>query len=277
MLLEDSEYRYGHSDFYLGMFVRILMSLQIDSDWSDSAAFSNHQALPERMSEDDTMEVWRTALLNFDKHMENLAASGDDSPLNVQRNAISELCYQASAQSHRRYRLTVPTGAGKTLSSLRFALNHALKYKKRHIIYVAPFNSILAQNSVEFERAVGNPDYVLEHHSDIIFETEEEQATYQKLTENWDSPIIATTAVQLLNTLFSGKKSSIRRMYNLCDSVIIFDEIQAIPVQCAELFNLAVNFLSEFAGTTVVLWFGNPAVTGKAKRKRRDALSGNGW
>ena len=115
MLLEDSEYRYGHSDFYLGMFVRILMSLQIDSDWSDSAAFSDHHPLPERMSEDDMMEVWRIARSNFDKYIENLAAFGDDSPLNVQRNAISELCYQASAQSCSRYRLTVPTGAGKTL------------------------------------------------------------------------------------------------------------------------------------------------------------------
>ena len=270
MLLEDSEYRYGHSDFYLGMFVRILMSLQIDSDWSDSAAFSDHHPLPERMSEDDMMEVWRIARSNFDKYIENLAAFGDDSPLNVQRNAISELCYQASAQSCSRYRLTVPTGAGKTLSSLRFALNHALKYKKRHIIYVSPFNSILLQNSENIRKAVGNPDYVLEHHSDIVFETEEEQVVYQKLTENWDSPIIATTAVQLLNTLFSGKKSSIRRMYNLCDSVIIFDEIQAIPVQCAELFNLAVNFLSEFAGTTVVLC--SATQPSLAKRKENDVM-----
>lgn len=92
----------------------------------------------------------------------------------------------------------------------------------------------------------------MEHHCNVICEEGEEEK-YRNLTETWDSPIIVTTAVQILNTLFSDQKSCIRRMHNLCNSVIIFDEVQAIPVKCTELFNLAVNFLSQFCGTTVVL------------------------
>lgn len=139
------------------------------------------------------------------------------------------------------------------MSSLRFALYHAQKYHKRHIFYVAPYNSILEQNAEEIRRAVKNEDYVLEHHCNVCHENEEEERVYKELTDSWDSPIIVTTAVQMLNTLFSGKKSSIRRMYSLCNSVIIFDEVQAFPVKGTELFHLAVNFLTRFCNTTVVL------------------------
>ena len=146
----------------------------------------------------------------------------------------------------------MPTGAGKTLSSLRFALYHAQKTKKQHIIYIAPFNSILEQNAEEIRKAIGNTSAVLEHHCNVICEEDEEEK-YRSLTETWDSPVIVTTAVQILNTLFSNQKSCIRRMHTLCNSIIIFDEVQAIPIKCVELFNLAVNFLSKFCNTTVIL------------------------
>ena len=100
---------------------------------------------------------------------------------------------------------------------------------------------------------MGNEEFVLEHHCNIFYEDEDRELVYKKLTESWDSPIIVTTAVQMLNTLFSAQKSSIRRMYNLCNSVIIFDEVQAFPVRGTELFNLAVNFLTVFCNTTIVL------------------------
>lgn len=172
--------------------------------------------------------------------------------LNSFRQEISDSCRKAAETNQKLYRLTVPTGAGKTLSSLRFALYHARKEQKNHIIYIAPFTSILEQNAEEIRKATGLPSVVLEHHCNVICEEGEEEK-YRNLTETWDSPIIVTTAVQILNTLFSDQKSCIRRMHNLCNSVIIFDEVQAIPVKCTELFNLAVNFLSQFCGTTVVL------------------------
>ena len=93
---------------------------------------------------------------------------------------------------------------------------------------------------MEDRKAIGKADVVLEHHCNVVCEEGEEER-YRKLTETWDSPIIVTTAVQILNTLFSAQKSCIRRMHTLCNSIIIFDEVQAIPVKCMELFNLAVN------------------------------------
>ena len=118
---------------------------------------------------------------------------------------------------------------------------------------MAPFNTILEQNAAEIRKAVGEESYVLEHHCNVCHDDTEKEENYKKLTESWDSPIIVTTAVQMLNTLFSGQKSSIRRMYSLCNSIIIFDEVQAFPVRCTELFHLAVNFLVQFCNTTVVL------------------------
>jgi CRISPR-associated endonuclease/helicase Cas3 len=139
------------------------------------------------------------------------------------------------------------------LSSLRFALHHAYRYKKKHIIYVAPYQSIIDQNAKEIKKAIGNERIVLEHHCNIIPENVEEKAKYKLLTENYNSPIIVTTLVQFLNTLFKDSIRNIRRMYSLLNSVIIFDEVQSIPVCVIKLYNLAINFLTEFGQSTVVL------------------------
>ena len=243
----------GNREFYLGMFERLALSVLIDSDWTDTACFCQGEAHPERISEEQTQRIWKESITHFEDYMKHLTDSGEKSPLNVYRREISARCFRAVEEENKLYRLTVPTGAGKTFSSLRFALYHAEKYHKRHIIYVAPYNSILEQNAEDIRRAVGNEDVVLEHHCNIFYEDENKELIYKKLTESWDSPIIVTTAVQMLNTLFSGKKSCIRRMYNLCNSVIIFDEVQAFPVKGTELFNLAVNFLTVFCNSTVVL------------------------
>lgn len=245
--------KYGNTDFFLGMYERLLISVLIDSDWTDSASFSEDRTLPERMTKEQIKGIWAEMILNFDSHMDSLILEKEKSLLDGYRHEISDLCYQASRFRERLYRLTVPTGAGKTLSSLRFALHHAKEFEKQHIFYVAPFNSILEQNAEEIRKAVGSEGNVLEHHCNVVYEDEKQQQNYKKLTERWDCPVIVTTAVQMLNTLFSGQKSSIRRMYNLCNSVIIFDEVQAFPLKCTELFSLAVNFLTEFCNTTVVL------------------------
>lgn len=251
---KDATSPYGVKNFYLGMFERLLLSLLIDSDWSDTASFMNDTKLPERLSADAVQAIWNQAIEHFEKHMEGLARSAKKkSPLNNYRQEISDACHTAALTDDRLYGLTVPTGAGKTLSSLRFALYHARKYHKQHIIYIAPYNSILEQNAAEIRSAVGDGSMVLEHHCNIINEDADVEEKYRYLTETWDSPIIVTTAVQILNTLFSGAHRDIRRLYSLCNSVIIFDEVQAFPVRCTELFNLAVNFLEAFCNTTVVL------------------------
>ena len=243
----------GCREFYLGMHERLLLSILIDSDWTDTACFYQGESLPEERTEEEVQKIWENALWHFQKYRKHLSERKKTSPLDVYRNEISELCWQASQKTKALYRLTVPTGGGKTLSSLWFALNHAKKYHKQHIFYVAPYTSILEQNAEEIRNTVGKEVYVLEHHCNVFYEEISKEKTYQKLSENWKCPIVATTAVQMLNTLFSSQKSSIRRMYNLCNSIIIFDEVQAFPIRGTELFNLAVNFLTEFCNTTVVL------------------------
>ena len=244
---------YGKKEFYLGMYARLLLSLLIDSDWSDSAAFSEQVPLAKRLSNDEIMRLWDEAITHFEGYMRRLGKGDEASALDAYRREISDICYTEAQSPKNLYRLTVPTGAGKTLSSLRFALYHARKYHRKHIIYAAPFNSLLEQNAQDIRKAVGNGELVLEYHCNVVHEDAEEEEKYRRLTENWDVPIVATTMVQLLNTLFSGDKSCIRRMHYLCNSVIIFDEVQAIPVRCVALFNLAVNFLTKFCGTTAIL------------------------
>lgn len=243
----------GNRKFYLGMFARLALSVLIDSDWTDTACFFQGEPHPERISADRIQEIWQKSITHFETYVKHLSDSGEKSRLDIYRREISDRCFRAAEKENRLYRLTVPTGAGKTLSSLRFALHHARKYHRKHIIYVAPYNSILEQNAEEIRRAVGNDEFVLEHHCNVFFEDENKELAYRKLAESWDSPIIVTTAVQMLNTLFSAQKSSLRRMHSLCNSVIIFDEVQAFPVRGTELFNLAVNFLAVFCNTTVVL------------------------
>ena len=252
-LFANKNSKFGSAEFYMGLYERLILSVLIDSDWSDTASAMNGEKLPERMTEAETVIAWEEMLAKFRIYMQEMQAKGSDSPLNKYRSEISDACYRASQEGVGRYRLTVPTGAGKTLSSLRFALNRAQKEKKRHIFYISPYNSILEQNAQEIRNAVGSDKYILEHHCNVLNESAADEEAYRRLTENWDSPIVATTAVQILNTLFSGEKSCIRRMYTLCNSIIIFDEVQALPVKCVELFNLAVNFLTECCNTTVVL------------------------
>lgn len=245
----------GNGYFYIGMYFRVLLSMLLDSDWTDTEKFFQNEELKQRISKKEIQKIWQQSIQCFENYLNheirNKAENGQS--LQAVRQEISERCYEEAEKETRLYRLTVPTGAGKTLSSLRFALYRAERTQKQHIIYVAPFNSILSQNADEIRRAVDDPDIVLEHHCNVILSEGKQEKDYKKLTETWDVPIIMTSAVQVLNVLFSGQKRDIRRMHTLCNSVIIFDEVQAIPKKCMELFNLAVNFLTNFAESDVVL------------------------
>ncbi|MDO5411167.1 MAG: CRISPR-associated helicase Cas3' [Lachnospiraceae bacterium] len=241
---------YGNRDFFLGLYERLLMSLLIDADRRNTEDFMSGGDICAFQAEKEGEILWLACAENIEK---KIASFSDKRGINQYRSEISDVCRNVSTNSVRRYRLTVPTGAGKTLSSLRFAVNHAIHFHKKRIIYAAPFHSIVDQNADEIREALGMPDIVLEHHCNVVMENEGEQARYDRITEDWSSPVVVTTAVQFLNTLFSGKTASVRRMHSLCDSIIIMDEVQALPVRIIELFNMAMNFLSEFAGATVVL------------------------
>ena len=246
--------QYGDKNFYLGMCERLLFSVLADADVRDTVDFTENKITDKGFSNQDIQQVWIQAKKNLEKRLEALQSQGQASVLGTVRQKISQQCEQTAYRKCSRYRLAVPTGAGKSLSALRFALCRAVKEQKRHIFYVAPFRSILEQNAKEIREAVGNPVWVLEHHGDVVKEDTCENDRYERLIENWDEvPIIATTAVQFFNTAFKEKKKNLRRFHSLCNSILIFDEIQALPVKVQGLFGLLVNFLTEICGSVVVL------------------------
>ena len=173
---EISKRKCGNRYFFMGMYLRMVLSLLIDGDWTDTACFFQDIPLSKRISLEETQKIWNECIEKFEQYMSkeihNNPSNGN--VLNTFRQEISDLCRQAADKEENLYRLTVPTGAGKTLSSLRFALYHAKKMKKQHIIYIAPFNSILIQNAEEIRKAIGKADVVLEHHCNVVCEEGEE-------------------------------------------------------------------------------------------------------
>ncbi len=251
-VLEISVLKYALSkEFTKGLLYRMLLSILIDADRLDTAVFCG-----DRNPEDLNAGVetdWEVPALNLEKELNNFPKKDGISAL---RRKIADECLAFADNPSGIYRLAVPTGGAKTLSSMRYAINHARKYKKKHIFYIGPYLSILEQNSQVFRDALGEESMILEHHSNVIMEDEKEESygsSYHHLTENWDSPIVITTFVQFLNTLFAGKTSSVRRFHNLTDSVILIDEIQSLPITMLRMFNLTMNYLSHLCHTTVLL------------------------
>ncbi len=254
--LKDNSSKQRAYAFYLGMFERMLESALTDADRTDTASFMDNEEIPEP---DRDHSLWENMKEKMNGKLKDFEKKTD--PISRQRRSISDRCAEFAGNEVHICRMVVPTGGGKTLSSLRFATEHCIKHKKRKIIYTAPFMSILEQNSDEIRSLTGD-DLFTEHHSNALAEFDlddtndedlEEYKEYELHTERWDNPVIATTMVQLLNSLFKGKMSSVRRFHRLADSVLIIDEVQSLPLRCVIIFNLAMNFLAHICGTTVVL------------------------
>lgn len=174
------------------------------------------------------------------------------------RMRISEDCLAASTRDTGIFRLGVPTGGGKTLASLRFALHHAEKTGKHHIIYITPYLSITEQTVQVFRNVLGlgedDNEVLLEHYSSVVPDKDDEKEQQRRLAaERWDKPIIVTTMVQFLETVMSAKATKLRKFHNMADSVIVFDEIQALPTNTINVFNEVVSFLSKILGSTILL------------------------
>jgi CRISPR-associated endonuclease/helicase Cas3 len=237
----------------IGLVVRMLFSCLIDADRIDTADFE-HKTV-QRLRPRGIYTAWPILIGRLESHLLNLAPRRAIDHL---RQQISEHCRVAAERGPGVYTLTVPTGGGKTLASLRFALHHAEKRQLDRVIYVIPYTSIIDQNAREVRSILEPIDaqaeqgkVVLEHHASL---TPEQQTWREKiLTENWDAPVVYTTMVQLLETLFGGGTRGARRMHQLANSVLIFDEIQTLPVKCVHLYNNAINFLAEQCKTTVLL------------------------
>ncbi len=237
--------------FLLGLSQRYLLSCLLDADRYDTFLF---EAGREPEPEPNLPELWSRLAANLEKHLQAFPA---DTPINRKRHEISEQCYEFSRCGTGVFRLSVPTGSGKTMASLRYALNCAKQNGKERIFYIAPYKSILDQNAEEIRKALAldGDAVLLEHHGDVVIDDERTDAAarYRLLTQRWDAPIILTTAVQFLNTLFDGRPACARRMHSLANSVIILDEYQAFPVKCTDMLNAALNFLAYACSCSIVL------------------------
>ena len=240
---DDSE-----TSFFVGLLTRLITSALIDGDRTDTAQFMSEKS---KLLYPDCFD-WSACLDRIRAYL-----GGFPAETNIQkaRRNLSELCEKASEQRSGIYRLDMPTGAGKTLGALRYAVAHAAKYTKKRILYVVPLLSILDQNSKVIRSAVQDDAAILEHHSNVVKEdfSGEDLQKYELLSENWNAPIVITTMVLFLNALFGGQTTQIRRFSALCDSVVILDEVQSIPNKMLSLFNLAVTFLSEVCRATIIL------------------------
>ena len=242
--------------FYWGMIHKLLLSMLVDADRLDSAEFELGEAR-ERVW--DTSAIWKDFSDKLEQKLAGFTLPSEPKAKEIAhlRQKISEDCLKSAEALPGIYRLCVPTGGGKTLASMRFALQHAQIYQKKRIIVVIPYTSIIDQNVKEIRDIFHMDDAILEYHSNVITEDDGEDTERMDfrriLTERWDVPVIFTTQVQFLNTLFAGDNSSLRRLRALEDSIVIFDEIQTLPVRCTYLFNAAMNFLKTFSRVTAVL------------------------
>lgn len=240
----------SNQHFLLGLLTRLVLSAVIDGDRRDTAAFMSGREPVGTGGAPVTL--WRDLLCVVEQKTAGLDRSGG---INQIRHQFSEACGEFANRPGGIYRLNLPTGAGKTLAGLRYALAHAANHGKRRILFVIPLLSILEQNSAVIRHCIGREDVVTEHHSNVVktFETPEALDRYELLCESWETPVLITTLVQLLNSMFDGRTTSIRRFHALIDSVIVIDEVQTVPMKMLHLFNAAVNFLAHCCGASVIL------------------------
>ena len=232
-------------EFYLGCLTRFLFSCLIDADRINSSDFEREaQKEVRRLTEKPD---WQTAI---DKLEAKLAGFENRYPIDEIRRRISDDCLKRAVDFQGIYTLTVPTGGGKTLASLRYALHHAQKHNLDRIIYIIPYTSIIDQNAQAVREILGE-DWVLEHHSNL--EPEKQSWQDKLLSENWDKPIVFTTMVQFLDAWFGGGTRGARHIHPMTNAVLIFDEIQTLPVKCVHLFCNVLNWLTAFGKSTAVL------------------------
>lgn len=259
----------------LHLWVRMLFSCLVDADYLDTESFMDPQKNLERAGYCSLSELKE----RFDLFMEQKKLEAQDSPINRKRQEVLGLCREKAKLPPGIYTLTVPTGGGKTLSSMAFALEHALSHRKRRVIYAIPYTSIIEQTAKvfkygtdrdeEIEKLVKSDDSglfgeknVLEHHSNL--DPEKEDARSRLAAENWDAPIIVTTNVQLFESLFSCKTSTCRKLHNICNSVIILDEAQLLPPEFLKpILSILKGLVENFGVTLVLCTATQPVLTGR--------------
>lgn len=230
--------------FSLHLLAKYLFSCLIDADRYNAYCF---EAKISSSPADVDSPDWSPCVDKLDAHIDKFTVNNHIDQL---RAHVSNACMNAARNLPGVYQLNIPTGGGKTLASLRFALHHAMKNEMSRIVYIIPYLSILEQTAQTVREILGD-EGLLEHHSNLLPEAKGED--YSLLSERWDAKLIFTTMVQFLESIFSGSTRGLRKLHHLAGAVLIFDEIQSLPLNCVHLFNGAINYLSRFCGATVLL------------------------
>lgn len=231
------------------MWIRMLFSCLVDADFLDTEAFMNRETFLLRSNYPSIAEL-RELFVHFMN--ERYSPKPDDTLVNHIRSNILRRCIEKAAGAPGAFTLSVPTGGGKTLSSMAFALHHAIHHQKRRIIYVIPYISIIEQTADQFKKIFG--DAVIEHHANLDPAEENEEYTKRRLAcENWDAPIIVTTAVQFFESLFASRTSRCRKLHNIINSVVVLDEAQLLPPEFLNPILHALDELRKHYSVTLLL------------------------
>lgn len=242
--------------------VRILFSCLVDADSLDTEEFMN----PEQASLRGVHTTMEELLCKLEEYLSQLKEKSEDTEVNRIRNYVQEQCIKESQGKMGFYSLTVPTGGGKTLASVLWALHHAVRNHLNRVIIAIPYTSIIVQTAATL-KAIFGEENVLEHHSNVNtdnIKNREQRERMQLATENWDYPIIVTTNVQLLESLFSNKRSDCRKLHNVVKSVLILDEVQTLPMDFYKPIVHTLDTLCRIFGVSVLFTTASlPVLTGR--------------
>lgn len=242
-------------DFALSVFIRMLYSCLVDADFLDTEAFMKNGQIKR-----DAGESIEILLQKLEKYVAKWLLNKEIDTVNGRRTEILRNCLEAGKREKGLFHLTVPTGGGKTVASLAFALRHAVHNNMDRIIYVIPYTSIIEQNAQIFRSILGD-DNVLENHCNIDYDDSEEWNPMKLAAENWDKPVVVTTNVQFFESLFGNKSSKCRKLHNIANSVVIFDEVQMLPTDylkpCIAMIEELVN---SFEASVVLCTATQPAL-----------------
>jgi len=228
------------------LWVRMLFSCLVDADFLDTEEFMNPEEAKARGKYPTLTELKGL----FDIHMNKMVSESPATPVNAARQEVLAACRDAAQRKPGLFSLTVPTGGGKTLSGMAFALDHAVRYGKSRILYVIPYTSIIEQTATILADIFGIEN-IVEHHSNL--DPDKETQRSRLAAENWDAPVIVTTNVQFFESLYAAKSSRCRKLHNIINSVVILDEAQLLPPELLDPCVEVVNQLVRHYGVTMVL------------------------
>jgi len=247
-------YEYG---FSLSFFIRMLFSCLVDADFLDTEHFMSAGAVERKGYE--TMDALYERLMEYLRPLMAHPAG----EINQKRTEILRACLRRAEEQPGLYSLTVPTGGGKTLSSLAFALAHARRHNMKRVIYVIPYVSIIEQNGAIFSELLGDKNVLLHYATAEYGNKEDGENIHYLAAENWDMPVVVTTNVQFFESLFAAKTSQCRKLHNIAGSVVIFDEAQMLPIPYLLPCTRAITeLIHQYRCTAVLCSATQPALDG---------------